>query len=85
MTMWTMIFLLGLSGMIIAAWTKHQESKQGIVRDHWGNPVEHTKREKELEDEVVQLRERVKVLERIAIDERAPRELSDEIERLRDR
>lgn len=36
---------------------------------------------KELED----LRERVKVLERIATDGRSSRELADEIERLRDR
>jgi hypothetical protein len=42
-------------------------------------------REAELEREVQELRERVKVLERIATDGRDTRLLSDEIEKLRDR
>ena len=41
-------------------------------------------REKALEREVEELRERVKVLERIATDGRETRLLSDEIEKLRD-
>ena len=42
-------------------------------------------REAELEQEVEELRERIHVLERIATDDRAPRQLSDEIEKLRDK
>jgi len=41
-------------------------------------------REAELEREVQELRERVKVLERITVDGRDTRRLSDEIEKLRD-
>jgi hypothetical protein len=41
-------------------------------------------REAELEREVKELRERVKVLERITVDGRDTRRLSDEIEKLRD-
>ena len=41
-------------------------------------------REQELEDEVTDLRERLKVLERIATEDRAARRLSSEIEQLRD-
>jgi hypothetical protein len=44
----------------------------------------HQAREAELEREVKELRERVKVLERIATDGRETRLLSDEIEKLRD-
>lgn len=39
----------------------------------------------ELEREVIELRKRLAVLERIATDERKGREIADEIERLRDR
>lgn len=42
-------------------------------------------REAELQREIEDLRERIKVLERIAIDGRSTRALSDEIERLRDK
>ncbi len=41
-------------------------------------------RERELEDEVKDLRERLKVLERIATEDRAAKRLSFEIEQLRD-
>jgi hypothetical protein len=42
-------------------------------------------REAELENEVTELRERVKVLERITVDGRETHLLSDEIEKLRDK
>lgn len=41
-------------------------------------------REAELEHEIAELRERVKVLERIATDDRSARAIADEIESLRD-
>ena len=84
MSMWTMIFLIVLCGMLLGAYSKHQETKHRIARDSGHNTLANSQREKELQQEVEQLRERVKVLERIATDERAPRQLSDEIERLRD-
>ena len=88
MGLWTMIFLLAICGMIFAAWSKHQETKNGIVRDMWGNPVEgkgdKSAREGELERELADLRERVKVLERIATDDRETLGLAREIEQLRD-
>lgn len=40
--------------------------------------------EKELEDEIARLRERINVLERIATDERRGKDLAHEIEKLRD-
>lgn len=52
--------------------------------DTSGQPS-HSRRETELEKEVDALRERVKVLERIATDGRPTRALADEIESLRDK
>jgi hypothetical protein len=49
------------------------------------NPPQVSAREAEMERELVELRERVKVLERIATDGRSSRSLADEIESLRDR
>jgi len=84
MSFWTFIFLIVIAGMIFAAWAKKQDDRRGIVRDNMGNPVGESTREKELEREVEELRERIKVLERIATDGRDTRLLSDEIEKLRD-
>lgn len=47
-------------------------------------PAQPSPREIELEREVENLRERIHVLERIATDERRPRQLAAEIDSLRD-
>ncbi|WP_121114767.1 hypothetical protein [Croceibacterium ferulae] len=44
----------------------------------------HSLREAELQRELAELRDRVRVLERIATDDTPGRRLSDQIERLRD-
>ncbi|MDE2436082.1 MAG: hypothetical protein KGM49_07480 [Sphingomonadales bacterium] len=48
------------------------------------DPAQPSQRERELQREVEDLRERIHVLERIATDGRRPQALADEIERLRD-
>jgi len=53
-------------------------------RHHHLPPEGPSPRERELEDEVNNLRERLKVLERIATEDRAAKRLSSEIEQLRD-
>jgi hypothetical protein len=58
----------------------HGESSALPPRDQ---PV--TGRERELESEVGELRDRIKVLERIATEEHQPQRLAAEIESLRDR
>jgi hypothetical protein len=50
-----------------------------------GDAAGHSDREAELEREVTELRERVRVLERITVDGRETHLLSDEIEKLRDK
>lgn len=61
--------------------------KYGMMRD--GAPLPNdalpSPREEELHREVTDLRERIKVLERIATDGRQTAQLADEIESLRDR
>ncbi len=82
MSTWALIFLIVLVAVAYAAWKRSQDAKQGIVRDNQGNPIAHTQREAELQHEVEELRERVKVLERIATD--PGRRTAEEIEKLRD-
>ncbi len=56
----------------------------GYPSDRHGNPVGPSPREREMEAELEQLRERVKVLERIATEDGEARRISSEIEKLRD-
>ncbi|ANU08489.1 hypothetical protein [Paraurantiacibacter namhicola] len=86
MSLYTMIFVIVLLGMAYAFWHRHTELKQGVIRDDHGNIVKLDDSEKAaLQEEVMELRERVKVLERIATDDRGAKALSAEIEQLRDR
>ncbi|WP_068093179.1 hypothetical protein [Novosphingobium rosa] len=61
--------------------------RHSVTFDHEGNPRSITpvapQADPALRREVEELRERVRVLERIITDERKSRDLSDEIERLR--
>jgi len=54
-------------------------------RQFTADQAAHSQREAELEREVEELRERIQVLERIATDDRSAKQLSDEIEKLRDK
>jgi uncharacterized protein YlxW (UPF0749 family) len=85
MSFWTFIFLVVLAGMIFSAWRSKHLAQHGAYEDENGSIKRfESAREKELEREVEELRERIKVLERIATDGRDTRLLSDEIEKLRD-
>jgi len=73
----------------IVAYTELQKSKHraknGITLDWLGGERPMERENTELKREVEELRERVKVLERIATDGRETRLLSDEIDKLRDK
>ena len=77
MSFWTAIVLIVLIGSIV----KYMQSRSsgGELTQHRDDT---SPREEELQSEVEQLRERVKVLERIATD--PARRTAEEIEKLRD-
>ena len=84
MGLWTaLVLIVGLviMGSVMRA---RYNAMGGFGTDQQGNPVGDPRREAELETEVRELRERVKVLERIATEDREARRLSTEIDKLRD-
>jgi uncharacterized protein YlxW (UPF0749 family) len=84
--MWTFIFGVVIAGMIFSAWKSKHLADHGAYEDDSGTvkTFENSSRERELQREIEELRERVKVLERIATDGNDTKRLSDEIEKLRD-
>ena len=86
MNLWEFIMLISVAGMIFSAWRSKHLARLGAYQDDDGKIHKlDAGREAELEREVRELRERVKVLERIATDGRETRLLSDEIEKLREK
>ena len=86
MNLWEFILLISVAGMIFSAWRSKHLARLGAYQDDDGKIHKlDAGREAELEREVRELRERVKVLERIATDGRETRLLSDEIEKLREK
>jgi hypothetical protein len=63
---------------------KHR-SRHGITRDYLGNEAPIAQQDPALQREVESLRERIKVLERIATEDRETKRLSAEIESLREK
>ena len=89
---WVVIMVLGI--VAISAFSRIQRAKYGDFgkrrRGRDGpqallDPAQPSPREKELQREVEDLRERIHVLERIATDGRHTNNLAAEIESLRDR
>jgi hypothetical protein len=80
------VLVIIVAGMLYSAWKTKHLSRLGAYEDEKGRIQKlDSGREAELEREVEELRERVKVLERIATDGRETRLLSDEIEKLREK
>ncbi len=69
----------------IAVWgfVQLRKARMGIVRDKQGNESRIAQDDPEARRELEELRERVKVLERITVDGREARAIADEIEALR--
>lgn len=78
MSFWSAIVLIVLIGAIASV----MRSRNAHLPDR--RDAEEPAREAELQRELTELRERVRVLERIATDDPQGRRLSDQIERLRD-
>ena len=93
MTGWALVALVGIViwGMV-QIYTRRHDHTLGVTRDEDGNPVFPPSRDdgeaREMRREVENLRERIRVLERIAtdnnsLDARETRRLSAEIDALR--
>jgi hypothetical protein len=87
MNMWTAIMVIAI--VAITSYARIMRAKyhaeHGIVEDRKGHAqVLSRPTDSELQREVENLRERIKVLERIATDDTGGKLLSAEIERLRD-
>jgi hypothetical protein len=85
MSLWTAIVVIAIVAIMADLWKAKHRARHGITTDWMGgdkpiapptNPA--------LEREVEELRERVKVLERIATEDRDSKRLSAEIESLRE-
>ncbi len=89
MSFWTALFLIACVIAVTEAYKARTRSRAGILADEDGNETYIERRDPELQREVEELRERVKVLERIAYDAnsatgRQSQAISAEIEKLRD-
>ena len=93
MTGWALVALVGIVIWgIVQIYTRRHDHTLGVTRDEDGNPVFPPSRDdgeaREMRREVENLRERIRVLERIAtennsLDARETRRLSAEIDSLR--
>lgn len=86
MTFWTaVVVIVAIIALAEVLKTKHR-TRHGITTDHMGNekPIAPPT-DPALEREVQELRERIKVLERIATEDTEMKRLSSEIESLRDK
>ena len=86
MSFWTAVVLSVALGVLADVMKNRYSARQGVVQDYRGpdgRPVAGPDPavQRELED----LRERVRVLERIVTDERSSRSIAAEIESLRDK
>ena len=84
MSGWVIVAIVAIvMGSLTSIYKARQDERRGITRDHKGKPIETVREERdEARAELADLRERVKVLERIATD--PSRRTAEEIEKLRD-
>lgn len=82
MSFWTAVVLIVLISAVVGVFRSRSGASNEIRHVHDDAEQIASARERELENEVESLRERVKVLERIATD--PARRTAEEIEKLRD-
>jgi hypothetical protein len=90
MSFWTAMVAIAAIWGFVALYRSRHDRHVGVIRDDNGNPVFPPRTDEplgspEMRREVEQLRERVKVLERIVTDDAGPRSLAHEIENLREK
>ena len=89
MSFWTAVVIIVAIGMIGKVLQARYRAQAGIIADKQGNEQYADRGESDAQREVTELRERIKVLERIATDantteSRKIAEIAEEIESLRD-
>lgn len=85
MSFWTAIVIIVAIVAVAEVMKSKHRARFGITTDTIGNEKPVREEDPALKREVEELRERVKVLERIATEERDTKLLSAEIERLREK
>lgn len=91
MSGWMIVAIVAIvmSGLV-KIFTIRRDERHGVIRDHDDNPVRIPQEDRASLREIEDLRERIKVLERIATDNNTvsateTRRIAQEIEALRDR
>ncbi len=90
MTLWTAIVVIVAIGCFTELMKAKYRAQHGITADKQGNEAPIARQDPALEREVTELRERIRVLERIATENHTTaaletRRVSDEIEALREK
>ena len=85
MSWWTAIMVIAIVAIMADVWKAKHRARHGITTDVMGNEKLIAQEDPALKREVEELRERVKVLERIATEDTEVKRLSSEIESLRDK
>lgn len=85
MSFWTAAVVIVAIWAFVSIIRSRHNTRLGYGTDEEGNPIGNPRREEELRREIADLHERLKVLERIATDDREAKRLSAEIDELRDR
>lgn len=90
MSFWTAAVVIVLIWAVVTIYTRRHDKDLGVTRDEDGNPVFRPRDDTTAQRELEELRERIRVLERIATDNNTPdaretRRIAAEIEALRDR
>lgn len=90
MSFWTAAVIIVMIWGIVQVYTRRHDGALGVTRDEDGNPVFAPREDAASRREIEELRERIKVLERIATDSNTlsateTRRIAQEIDALRDR
>ncbi len=85
MSFWTAIVVIVAILAVAEVMKAKHRARHGFTTDPMGNEKPLIRENTELKREIADLRERVKVLERIATEDRDTKRLSAEIESLRDK
>ena len=90
MSFWTAAVIIVAIWAVVTVYSRRNDGALGVTRDEDGNPVFPPTNAAEQARELEELRERIKVLERIATDNnslssRETRQIAADIEALRDR